>query len=249
MTTIREDIATIKSDVRHIIDRLESVDQLEKRVDQIERKGIRVAAYVAGLSTIGGGAAGALLVYLREKVAALFLALFVILFVAGCAGTGPNGADAYWHGSVGPVPVYIHEGMRPECIDAMFAARDLWKEKCLVDYLRPRVVSDSWEGWRGSEAPAGTISVRDATLPLGPLASTQYRRFFKRMRWARIRFSLDGRPEDVCNVHVAAHELGHALGLSDRYSAKDEELLMFWTYDGDVEDDKVTEDECAWVTQ
>lgn len=245
----REDVAEMKSDVRYLVEALREVrgeqEQHDARLDVLEKRHVRTMAYVAGLSTAGGFFGGGTLVALKDKILAL-LGVLAVLMMAGCAAEGPNGADAFWHDNLKPVPVYLHEDMRPSCIDAHLAARELWKEKCLVDYLRPRIVSDKWEGWYGSDGPRGTISARDATIPPPALGVAQQKQLNQRMLSCRIKMSTEFREDETCTTSVAAHELGHCLGLEHTYEADEWDHLMFWVGNGGLE---ITEDECAWVTQ
>ena len=131
----------------------------------------------------------------------------LFVFLLGC-GTGPYGAEAYWHARQKPVEVHVDQSMRPECIAATLDALDFWLEQG-VDYLAYRPTRPDWYGFQGSYAPVGTITIQERTVPPGALGTALNRGLNRRIRSARIRLSRD----DQCEVETVAHEIGHGLGL------------------------------------
>lgn len=243
MGTFSEALSGLRSDVREL--RREVREDVGELRDEMRNELTALRAEVGQLKTektqAKGWIAGALaVVSFLGTLAHWLVPCAVAALLVGCGETGPWNADAYWHEHARPVPVYIDEDMRPECVRSAFDAVDFWRAEG-VDYLRPERKPRYWYGF-GQEV-RGAITITERTTALGQVGATGWGELVKRMRWARVWLSRD----DRCTVATTAHELGHALGLRDIYDEGYRGYLMFWTTLPDQTE--VTDFERFWVTQ
>lgn len=159
----------------------------------------------------------------------------LLLALAGCGGCysfdgapGWNlpGPDVYfrWHESVRDVPMVMSESLTPECQAAVYAGLEWWREQGIDFVEDPSIVPQS----RAHATREGEIAVSagtpDKESHVGATSQLAKNYF---MHSAQVRFL-----QSWCNPTLAAHELGHALGLPDIYDTKEKGNVMFWTLPG-----------------
>lgn len=253
ITATREDVAEMKGDIRFLVDTVREEREARKgleaeqradrvRIEALERKGIRVAAYAAGLSTAGGFVGGALLVHLKEKLLALFVPLMLVL--GGCATASVcAGCDVKGHWKQRPVMLTLDSSMSSECKAAAEKAFWFWTAVIRDDYLQFEYREPSWVGFHGL-TPDGHIAVHQGKLdPLtaGETASARRVADLSEITSADITLAL-------CRPQTAAHELGHALGLWTEWGwhghNPDPHYLMYYISSSSM---ALTAEEIQWV--
>lgn len=184
---------------------LECVPALSERMQSIERDRSKLLGWIAGVGLTASGA-GALLAR---------LGLLTFLLLAGCASVPipsdgvhriePIASGHSWQHR--PVDVLIDSELPDKCLDSILSGLLFW-HAAGVDYLRPKVV-DSAAGEFG-QIVVRADDMREDAIEKGYLAVT----------WMVLNDQdLWVRHADIflvpfgCNPLVAAHELGHAVGL------------------------------------
>ncbi len=150
---------------------------------------------------------------MREFFLAVLIA--VVVHCSGCsADTSGLRPNAYWRQR--PVTVYVNEEMSQPCLDSVEEALLFWGQ--FVDYLNPEYVTAVQPQILGIDK-AGTIAFTAGLLSDNVAGETYYLMTESgEMHSAHITLAL-------CTPSVAAHELGHALGLRD---VDDTTNLMNW---------------------
>jgi hypothetical protein len=225
--TLCEDVAVIKSTVLEI-------GNLRKDVDKLKMGRARDVG--------AAGVIGALMAWIAQRYFVLLLIFTFTAASASCAQpVGPYLADRYWHAADRPVAVYVNADMEPECIDAAREALDFWAQ--YVDYLEPHFVDRSVV-----EAGLNGISITSMPdTPTNDFAGMAYP-YAIRTRSTYVGINLY-HPIGCEDFRVAAHELGHGLGLHDRGLEAPRALMCSWEAGGCLDGIELDDSEIAWVNQ
>jgi hypothetical protein len=137
--------------------------------------------------------------------------------VAGEVATSPR-AWPQWRR---PVAVLVDAGMPSACIEAAFIGVSWWTDQG-VDYLAPELVPSTHPAVIGVPR-AGEVGITSGPLTAPAVGLTQWTAAGGLMHDAIVTLDFE---DDGCVWQVAAHELGHALGLRDLYGREDWENVM-----------------------
>jgi hypothetical protein len=194
----------VEFDKRAALD-AEVADSLRKRITSLETTRTWLSGIVAA-----AGAAAALLS--RKDILAWFLGCWALM-LAGCVnvpvGYRPLASASEWSANMRPVTLYVSDKLTPQCIEAVAAGILFWYAHGVTYVTIGGTVPEARtapEEIMMSEIVVSAGSPKEATHAA---ATLQYRAHGE-MLAARVVFR-----SGYCAPVVAAHELGHALGLPD----------------------------------
>jgi hypothetical protein len=201
VTSIREEIRAAREETREDMIRLHGrLDDLEVKVQALRENHSWAKGVWAAVVTVGG-AAFALAGWLLRVWPLGFL------FLAGCVA-GPYGAESKWPQALRPVVVRIDSAMSPACLEAARVAFRYWNS--IADYLRlEEVPNPGRPQW-------GEIRVHEGDLKEPDWIGGTNRHTATALEPDGI-LHADVTLGCGCTVRanvLAAHELGHALGLT-----------------------------------
>ena len=209
---LKEDFAELKA----------QIPAMHKRIDELEKKQARYAAWVSGAVAAAGA--------LSQRKEILALLFTMMMLIAGCAAPslGPRlgrpGETFRWAPGFRPVVVLVSEGLSDECLRSLEGGLAYWYAHGVtyleIFYNVPEPLTRVEEFLEPTIGVSEEAPVRDSHA-----GSTKQYAFEGLMLAAEVRF----RPE-FCVPGLASHELGHALGLADDY--RNPGNVMFWAFPG-----------------
>jgi hypothetical protein len=170
----------------------ESLQPLTTRVEALEKAQAKVIYSTGGIMLAVSAA-----LWMWEHFGKYLAPAVAAVTIAGCAAVEHTHT---WPDALRPVTVLVDARMEPACLAAATDALAFWMER--VDYLEPVLYINP------PEPGLGTIRITQTPL-VDPVAGITY---FVRTKATGELVAADVELR-LCHPQVAAHELGHALGL------------------------------------
>jgi hypothetical protein len=205
-------VERIDGNVRHLraeFDKqAETIPVLKARIESLETDRTWVKGVLAAV-------VGLLGLLNRKEILALFLGCWGFL-LAGCvqapplAPSPPRGQrEMHWAAEFRPVSLIVSSALSKPCVASVMGAMSFWYVHGATYVVPAGVVSEARTSHDEMMLGEIAVSAGEPTRAVHAAATLQYG-VGPDIYAARVVF----RPE-YCDMNVAAHELGHALGLTD----------------------------------